>query len=474
MSQIHRAEAPSVLAEFAGESLGDVRLDERLRRIVARAAADPALSFPDQMVSVADREALYRFLANPRVTLPRVLSGHVQQTHARLAGRDVVRIVHDTTTFRFAGDRDGLGLLQGERQGFFGHVALAVAADETREPLGVLGVHPYVHANTAARQTMTRGQRVAATRATPRAAKESARWEALAQTVSGALPAGVAAVHVMDQEADDYDLLATLQQAQLRYVIRACPTRRTAESPLDARTVLARQAGTLLRTVRVTRRTRRTAARSHGRHPARAERLATLQVRWGAITLARHQYTDTPLPRLTVQAVHVVEPTPPHGAAPIEWLLLTSEPVRTLADATAVVDHYRARWLIEEYFKALKTGCAFEKRQLTSLPALLRALALFIPLAWHLLVLRHLGRTAPTQPVGDVLTATQLIVLRKLLARRNYRLPPQPTMQHALLGVAALGGHITQNGPPGWLVLGRGLTRLLDTEVGWRLARGEM
>jgi hypothetical protein len=474
MSQTQPAETTPVLAEFAGESLGDARLDARLRRIVARAAADPGLSFPEQMATVADREALYRFLANRRVTLPGVLSGHVQQTHARLAGRDVVRIVHDTTPFRFAGDRDGLGLLQGETQGFFAHVALAVAADEAREPLGVLGVHPFIHRDTAARQQMTRGQRVAATRAKPRAAKESGRWEQLARTVSRALPVGVAAIHVMDQEADDYALFVALQEAHLRYVIRACPTRRTAKAGLDVTTLLARQAGTVLRTVRVTRRTPRTAARSHGRHPVRAERDATLAVRWGTVTLARHHHTTTAVPTVTLHAVHVVEPAPPRGAAPIEWLLLTSEPVHTLADATAVVDHYRARWLIEEYFKALKTGCAFEKRQLTSLPALLRALGLFIPLAWQLLVLRHLGRTAPTQPVDGVLSATQVIVLRKLLARRHYPLPPCPTLQQALRGVATLGGHITQNGPPGWLVLGRGLTRLLDTEVGWRLAHGEM
>jgi hypothetical protein len=47
-------------------------------------------------------------------------------------------------------------------------------------------------------------------------------------------------------------------------------------------------------------------------------------------------------------------------------------------------------------------------------------------------------------------------------------------MQDAMLGIAALGGHITNNGVPGWMVLGRGLTRFHETEVGWRLARDEM
>src|SRR5687767_6117568 len=126
-----------VAAEFDGDSLGDARLDERLRRIVSLAASDPGDSFPEQMESVADREALYRFLANPKVTLAGVLSGHVRQTHERLRGHAVIRIVHDTSTFRFLGDRFGLGVLRGGAKGFLSHVALAIAADDTREPLGV-------------------------------------------------------------------------------------------------------------------------------------------------------------------------------------------------------------------------------------------------------------------------------------------------------------------------------------------------
>jgi hypothetical protein len=152
-------------------------------------------------------------------------------------------------------------------------------------------------------------------------------------------------------------------------------------------------------------------------------------------------------------------------------MLLTSDAVETVADATAVVDHYRARWLIEDYFKALKTGCAFEQRQLMTFEGLVRALAMFIPMAWHLLVLRHLGRADASVPVTRCVDREQLRLLRKLLHQRRYRLPQRPTVRDVMLGIAALGGHITNNGPPGWIVLGRGLTRLLDAEVGWRLAR---
>ena len=64
----------------------------------------------------------------------------------------------------------------------------------------------------------------------------------------------------------------------------------------------------------------------------------------------------------------------------MEWVLWTSEPVETAEQVAQVVDGYRTRWLIEEYFKALKTGCAFEERQLRSIRTLTNALGLRHPL----------------------------------------------------------------------------------------------
>jgi hypothetical protein len=43
------------------------------------------------------------------------------------------------------------------------------------------------------------------------------------------------------------------------------------------------------------------------------------------------------------------------------------------------------------------------------------------------------------------------------------------TVRDAMLGVAALGGHIKNNGDPGWQVLGRGFRRFLELEEGWDL-----
>lgn len=132
------------------------------------------------------------------------------------------------------------------------------------------------------------------------------------------------------------------------------------------------------------------------------------------------------------------------------------------------MDWYRTRWLIEEFFKALKTGCAYEKRQLTSLDTLLVALALLAPVAWQLLLLRHLASADPGASSALALTARQLQVLRA--SPVGAMLSPQPTTADALAAVARLGGHLRQNGPPGWAVLGRGMQKLLWMESGWAAA----
>ena len=60
---------------------------------------------------------------------------------------------------------------------------------------------------------------------------------------------------------------------------------------------------------------------------------------------------------LKLNVVSVWEPEPPGDEKGIERLLYTSEPVDNPEQMFQVVDWYRARWCIEEYFKALKQGC---------------------------------------------------------------------------------------------------------------------
>ena len=107
--------------------------------------------------------------------------------------------------------------------------------------------------------------------------------------------------------------------------------------------------------------------------------------------------------RIALNVVRVFEPEPPEGVKPIEWLLCTSEPISTSEEVARIIDWYRARWLIEEFFKALKTGCAFEKLRLEKRTSILNAFAIYLPVAWRLLRLRTLARTPAPMPARDAL-----------------------------------------------------------------------
>jgi hypothetical protein len=147
-------------------------------------------------------------------------------------------------------------------------------------------------------------------------------------------------------------------------------------------------------------------------------------------------------------------------------VLYTTEPIDSAEQLIAVDDHYRSRWLIEEFFKALKTGCSIEKRQLESYAALSLALAVFLPVAWRLLLARSLSRKVPDAPATIVATETQLHLLRHKL---NLGALPE-TAEQVTLAIAKLGGHLKRNGPPGWLTLGRGFESLLLMQAGWAAA----
>jgi hypothetical protein len=138
-------------------------------------------------------------------------------------------------------------------------------------------------------------------------------------------------------------------------------------------------------------------------------------------------------------------------------------------------DHVRAvhglglsteRVVHEEYFKALKTGCAIEKRQLGDIQSLTNALALFIPIAWSVLLMRNESRENPDRPATEILEPDELIVLR---SKARKPLAPNPTINEAVLAIAALGGHLKRNGDPGWQTIARGYETLRATVDGWRL-----
>jgi Transposase Tn5 dimerisation domain len=148
----------------------------------------------------------------------------------------------------------------------------------------------------------------------------------------------------------------------------------------------------------------------------------------------------------------------------VQWILFTSEPIDTAEQVAAVVDGYRRRWIIEEYFKALKTGCSYEDRELESMRTLTNLLGIVAVIAWRLLKLRVLDREAPEQPASNVIQNDLLEALaarlRKIGERKPF--PSNPTVADLMSGIARLGGYVESKARrPGWQVLWCGYQDLL-------------
>ena len=182
-------------------------------------------------------------------------------------------------------------------------------------------------------------------------------------------------IHVMDSEADDFTGMARMVDKCRRFVIRLCYDRvlesgaegeaRKIKEAIEAEPIVCR------RTVKLSRRGRPPGG-GRSRTCERREREATLAISAGKVVVRRPTNLEKDLPEtLELNVVHVWELNPPADVEPVEWHLLTTEPIDTEEEILQVVDYYRCRWLIEEYFKALKTGCAYEKRQLESYETLL-------------------------------------------------------------------------------------------------------
>lgn len=435
-------------SELDGLDLGDARLDRRAQQIAARVACDPSKSFPKLIEDPSELEGLYRFFQNDRVQAIDILHPHQVATAKRCAEHAVVRVAHDTCAFRFTGDREGMGPLAGKGTGFYVQFGLAVGDGEVRAPLGVVAIDDFVRSDK--RERISLSARAVKTRLTPRDEKESAKWTRSVDAAEESLE-HPAVIHVMDREADDYVLLAELVAQRRRFVIRGHAERRLERGGEKLRERLAGASASFFRSVSLTERTKPKKG-----HAARGERCTTLNVRSASVELCKPQFAQTDVPSIALNVVQVFEPDPPAGEEPIEWTLLTTEPIDSAGAVEAIVDHYRARWRIEEYFRALKSGCSVEKRQLDDRAALVRVLAVFAPIAWRLLAMRTLSRLEKPPDASTLFDDDDLRVVRFLAAKRKHQIPANPTVRDVMLALAAIGGHLKRNGDPGWITIGRG------------------
>jgi hypothetical protein len=147
---------------------------------------------------------------------------------------------------------------------------------------------------------------------------------------------------------------------------------------------------------------------------------------------------------------------PPTVKEPIDWVLLTSLAVPELSAAMEVIGYYEKRWLIEEWHKALKTGCQVEGRQLHTSQGLEALTGVLSVVAVRLLQMKEVGRREPHRAARDLVPARYLELVHR--ARRGQGRPEDWTVRDFFRGLAGLGGFLGRksDGEPGWITIWRG------------------
>lgn len=436
---------------------GDRRLDNRLAGTFDRMAARPGGTLPGKLVKRAQLVGGYRMFNNPKVTHGAILNAHRASCLEHLAGHTGrVLLLHDTTVLDYSGlDVEGLGQVgDGHGRGLYAHNTLAVIP-QTREVVGLM--NQILHRRARVRPGETKAQR------RRRPDRESRLWKQAVQSLP-AMPAGVHVTDISDRGSDISEYIGYELSAGRQFIVRSQHNRALGDADTGGR--IGKLHDHVRALVAMDSFTVRVPQDKGGWREAR------IALAWESVQIlpprqARGEHGREPM---ALWGVIAREVDAPQRTEPVEWILLTNRPVEGAAMARQVVEDYACRWMVEDYHKAMKTGCGIEELQMTTLHGLSNAVALLSVLAVHVLRLRCKARDESIRQQPARLHEDQLKVQ---LAARDSKHPDWRTMTvwEFYIAVARMGGYMLNphKRPPGWIVLWRGYIRLEDMCQGVQL-----
>ena len=397
----------------------------------------------------AETVAAYRFLHTPDIGVQEILSGHTHATRQRIRAQEVVLLVQDTTFLNDGTTRPKLGMGTVKiktRDEYLLH--LTVAFTPERVNLGVGGLKVWQRPEEPGAPQRKRK---------PIEEQERYRWLEGYQgacEIKQACPTTLL-VNMADREGDLQEWLVDTMRREpeqrAEVIIRAKCHRRLA--PGSAQQYVWAE---LAQTPALGTRTLTLA-----RHLDRPPRQATLVVTATQVTFYGARRLGGKLPPVVVSAVYAKEPSPPQGEAPVEWLLLTSLPVRDCASACTVVQWYRCRWEIAWFFRVLKQGCQIEQVRVQTEQRLLNACALYMIVAWRIHNSTMAGRAYPDVSCEVVFAPREWHTL-STMQHHDHPPPTPPPLRKMVRSLAQLGGFLARarDGDPGLKALWQGYQRL--------------
>ena len=446
--------------EFGDAPLHDARYSKRLVNIGDRLATQPGGTLPQAFAEWAELKGAYRFFADARNGFEQIQNPHRQRVRQQCCSPGEYLLIEDTSRLDFTGRNiEDMGHTDLGGRGFLLHSTLAVRVESwslNQRPegvaVGLLDQRCWKRRQLHRHRDLTRRQ-------TQDRQRESERWASVLLEVSPPRGSDCHWTYIADREADFYEPMQRCFGAGVDFVIRAFHDRRLAGSAEHYLEKLAQApvAGQMAVELRA--------------RAGCAARTAVIEVRCLRVSLQGPYRGGQRMDSLTVNALEVREISPPSGVEGLRWVLLSSLPCERWSEIQRIVGRYCARWWVEEYHKALKTGAGVEDSQMEKESRIESLVAVLAIVAVRLLNLKFLARAQPDQVVEVKLFGAAAI---KLVEKR-FGAPEQGhwTYRELLRAIARIGGFIGRrsDGEPGWQNIWRGWQRLMWMAEGVELIK---
>lgn len=446
------------VSAFAIGKFGDTRLARTGALLFKRLLEKLTICVKSLGGDRATEVAFNRFLSNENVE-PELISDELtKKTNESCFGKSHVLCIQDTVQLTYPTQplkKDHFGPTgDANTKGLFVHPGIIVDASN-RDVIGTSGIITWCREEQSPNQTKK-----------PRTIeeKESIRWIATALSAKQHITHAEMITVIGDRESDIFEIFERVPDERTHLIVRASHDR-----ILDTGEKISELLGN---------------AKIAGTHEIelsaitgkRKARIGTLAIKYTSISLRNPM--GEPLNIFCVSAMEIS--SVPSGETPISWVLLTTHLVHSLKSALQILTWYTWRWIIEQIFRTMKNkGLKIEDSQIENPKKLqiLSILCVFTAIKVMSLVESRDGKN--NRSAADLYTKDELILLllicKKLEGKTEKQKNPhiKNSMAWAAWIIARLGGWngYRSEGPPGPIVMLRGLQKFELQHEGWLLAQ---
>lgn len=412
-------------------------------------------------------EGSYRLLRNKRVTAREIGLGGYKASAALAKSSSIILAIEDSTSLSYSHEvRSELGLTgrhkNAYQRGYMVHSTLLVDGEQERT-LGLVAQERWCREESSYGKSHHRKK-------IPYESKESMKWETNTLHLEQLLEEHLSSViSVCDREADIYEYLHYKCLMEQRFLVRAKHNRllklnkaylfdelKQTES-LGRYTILVAQKG------------------------GRKEREALIELKALHVTLTPPARQITGLDELTpiTLTALLAQEVNTDSEEPLQWILLTSEPITSFEEARTLTRYYELRWKIEDFHKAWKSGVGAEDQRMQSPENLEKMVVILSFVAVRLLQLKehfeqqgHLTLSGKEQVSCDTLLSDiEWKILWKATEKGEF--PKMvPTAAWVYKAIAKLGGwnDSKRTGKAAWSTIWKGFFRLRERLEGYLVA----